>query len=168
MKNEETKGIKAVLIFEIIGKPKEHLIQTLDEMIKRIDSEKGVSVQGKDIKEPILMKDKVGIMNKEKIEKNKDFYTTFAEVEIEVEEILYLAILMFKYMPSHIEIISPELIILSNNGWNDILNEVTRRLHGYDEIARVMQVEKVILEKRIRGLLEQNKKESEEKTKKSK
>ncbi len=61
-------------------------------------------------------------------------------------------------MPAHIEIIHPELIALTNNGWNDILNELTRRLHGYDEIARVIQVEKGILEKRLRDVLEKNKK----------
>jgi hypothetical protein len=59
---------------------------------------------------------------------------------------------MFKYMPAHIEIIQPELIALSNNGFNDILNELTRRLHGYDEIARIMQIEKQILLKKIQEL----------------
>ena len=87
---------------------------------------------------PILMKDQ------------KDFYTSFAEIEVEVERILELVILMFKYMPAHIEIIYPETIALQNNDWNDILNELTRRLHGYDEIARVVQTEKEILEKKLR------------------
>jgi len=87
----------------------------------------------------------------------KDFYTSFAEVEVEVEEILNLAILMFKYMPAHIEIISPELIALTNNGWNDILNELTRRLHGYDEIARVLQVENAKMQKKLKEVLEKKK-----------
>ena len=56
-------------------------------------------------------------------------------------------------MPAHVEIIHPELIALTNNGWNDIFNELTRRLHGYDEIARILQVEKNILEKKLRELL---------------
>ena len=90
-------------------------------------------------------------------ENKKGFYTTFAEIEVEVEEILYLAILMFKYMPAHIEIVEPELIVLTNNGWNDILNELTRRLHGYDEVARVLQVEKDILEKKLREVLGEKK-----------
>jgi len=67
-------------------------------------------------------------------------------------------------MPAHVEIISPELIVLSNNNLNDILNEVVRRLHGYDEIARIIQVEKTILEKKLRELMSE-KKEKEEKTK---
>ena len=34
---EETKNIKAVMIFEIIGKPPEHLNETLDSIINKID-----------------------------------------------------------------------------------------------------------------------------------
>lgn len=146
METKETKGIAAMMIIDVIGKPPEHLVETLEEIIKKIDSEKGVKVVGKKINEPTLMKDQ------------KDFYTTFAEVEVEVEEIFGIAILIFKYMPAHIEIISPEMIVLTNNGWNEILNELTRRLHGYDEMARISLTEKKILENKLREILEKQKK----------
>jgi len=139
MSSDEVK-VSAVMILDIIGRPPEHLVESLEKIIENMEKEKGVILKSKQIKEPTLMKDQ------------KDFYTTFAEIEVEVDEILYLAILMFKYMPAHIEIISPELIALSNNGFNDILNELTRRLHGYDEIARIMQIEKQILLKKIQEL----------------
>lgn len=147
----ETKGIKAILVIEVIGKPPEHLTETLNDLIAQIDKEHGVSVREKTIHEPILMKNK------------QDFYTSFAEIEVEVEEILHLAILMFKYMPAHIEVISPELIVLTNNGWSDILSELTRRLHGYDEIARVLDAEKKILENKLREVLERERKLKENK-----
>ena len=140
--DKETKGIEAAIIIEVIGKPPEHLKETLENLIKKIDEEKGVKVKKKKINEPAEMKD------------NKGFYTSFAEIEVEVEEVLHLAVLMFKYMPAHIEILSPEIIKLSNNGWNDILNELTRRLHGYDEVARIIQIEKKILEKKLKEVLE--------------
>ena len=139
---DETSGIKALLIIDVIGKPPEHLTETLNNIIKKIDDEKGVDVIDKKLNEPTLMKDQ------------KNFYTSFVEVEVEVEEIFGLIILMFKYMPAHIEIIYPELIALTNNGWNEVLNELTRRLHGYDEIARIVNVEKSILEKKLRAVLE--------------
>jgi len=146
-KDMGTKNIRAVMIIEVIGRPPEHLTETLNSLIEKIDGEKGVSVQNKKLNEPVLMKDQ------------KDFYTSFAEIEVEVEEIFHLAILMFKYMPAHIEIISPELIALTNNGWNDIFNELTRRLHGYDEVARVIQAEKSILEKKLKELMPKKKEE---------
>ena len=48
---------------------------------------------------------------------------------------------MFKYMPSHLEIVEPEKFILTNVGFGDILNEITRRLHRYEELVRVMQIQ---------------------------
>lgn len=136
---DDTK-IRAIMIFDVIGRPPKHLIESLEKIVEEIDKEKGVKVKMKDIKEPVLMKDQ------------KDFYTTFAEVELEIDEVLVLAILLFKYMPAHLEIISPEIIAISNNSWNDILNELARRLHAYDEIARIMQNEKNILLKKIQEL----------------
>lgn len=148
MSSTENK-VKASLIIEVIGRPPEHLNETLENLIKQISEEKGINLKEKTIHEPTELKD------------NKEFFTSFAEVEVEVEEILYIAMLMFKYMPAHIEIIYPEKITLSNSGLNDILNELTRRLHGYDEVARIIQVEKNILEKKLKELMpkEENKKE---------
>ena len=142
-KKEDKKCIRSVLILEIIGRPPEHLTETLNDLAKQIHEEKGVEVVKKNINEPILMKDQ------------KDFYTSFAEIEVDVEDILYLAIMMFKYMPAHIEVISPEHITLTNNGWNDIFNELARRLHSYDEIAGVLNMEKQILENKLREVLGQ-------------
>ena len=153
---KQTKKVRAVMIIEVIGKPKEHLTETLEGMIKQISDEKGVKINEKKINEPTLLKPKT---DEQKIPEG--FYTTFAEIEVEIEEILYLAMLMFKYMPAHIEILDPETITLTNNGLNDILNELTRRLHGYDEVARIIQMEKNILEKKLRELMPE--KEADEK-----
>jgi hypothetical protein len=156
MSSDNGNKINAVLVFDIIGKPKEYLVEALNKLVEAIDKENKVSVFKKKINEPVVMKDR------------EDFYTSFAEVEIETEDIISLVILMFKYMPAHIEVVSPELIAISNNSWSDILSELTRRLHGYDELARVMQVEKGILEKKLRELLGQKSPEPEENSKKPK
>ncbi len=139
-KDLETKGIKAMLIIEVMGRPPEHLTETLNKLVDNIDKEKGVVVKEKKFSEPALVKDK------------KDLYTTFAEIEVEVEEILYLAILMFKYMPAHVEVVEPELIALTNHGWGDILSELTRRLHGYDEVAKVLQFQNSEMKKKLEEL----------------
>ena len=132
--------INALLIIEILGRPPEHLVETLKNMIEEMSKEKDIEIVSKDIKEPVLVKD------------SKDFYTTFAEIEVKVSEILRLAYLMFKYMPAHLEIISPENVSLTNNSFNEVFNEVLRRLHAYDEIARVLQVENQKLAIRLREL----------------
>ena len=134
------ENIKAVLILDIIGRPPQHLTETLEKVVEEMGKEKGVKIVSKEIKEPTIMKD------------NKDFYTTFSEIEIEAEDIYHLAGLMFKYMPANIEVISPEEIKLSNNGWSDILSELIRRLHSYDEIARLMQIENQKLMEKMKEL----------------
>ena len=144
--NSGPKEYRAVFMLEVMGRPKEHLIKTLEDLIEKINSEKGVTVEEKKIKEPT------------ELEKKKDFFTTFAEIEVKVEELMFLALLMFKYMPSHIELISPENIIVNNKSFSEILNEITRRLHSYEELARVFQIEKSMFEKKIKEL-EGNKEE---------
>lgn len=141
MKSSNPESITAVFILEVIGRPPEHLTETLNDLIKKMDEEKGIHVLSKKVNEPVLMKDQ------------KEFYTSFAEIEVNVDELIYLMILIFKYMPAHLEIISPENMQLTNTDINDLLNELVRRLHGYDEIARIIQNEKFILEKKLREVL---------------
>ena len=144
MKSIDKKKIKAVLILEIIGRPKEYLIESISEIIKKIDEEKGVAVIEKKVNEPVLIKEQ------------KDLYTTFAEIVVEVEEVFYLAVLMFKYMPAHIQVISPEESEISNTDLTDLFSELCRRLHSYDEITRVLSIEKNILEKKLKSISERN------------
>lgn len=147
-----------MFVLEILGRPPEFLVENLNDIVKKIGEEKGVVIKNVKINEPVLLKDQ------------KDFYTSFAEIELETENLLYLAILIFKYMPAYIEIISPQNISLTNADVNDVLNELTRRLHGYEEIARILQNEKEILENRLREAMnmKSEKKEREEKKDKKK
>ena len=138
MSSTEIKKITSMFVLEVIGRPQEFLVETLNDLVKKIGEEKGVCIKETKINPPVLMKDQT------------DFFTSFAEIELETENVLYLAVLMFKYMPAYIEIISPQNISLTNNDLNDVFNELTRRMHGYDEIVRIMQTEKVILEKKLR------------------
>src|SRR3989338_4929552 len=139
--SENINKVNAILITEVIGKPAEHLKETLQDITKKISEEKGVKIVNKKVNNPVEMKEHEG------------FFTSFAEIEVSVDEILYLVMLTFKYMPAHIDIIHPEKISTTNNDFNDILNEITRRLHGYDEIARILQTEKIILENKLREVL---------------
>lgn len=145
MSLDETKKIGAVFILEAIGKPAEHLKEVLTNITKKVEEEKAVKVIESKVNEPVLMKDQ------------KELHTSFAEIEFEVEGINNLIFLIFKYMPAHIEITHPERITFANDEINMALNELTRRLHGYDEIARIIQVEKKVLENKLKAVLEEKK-----------
>lgn len=150
--NSENK-IKAIMILEILGRPPEHLKTSLEDIINKMNKEKDVEVSEKKIHEPTQTKS------------NKNFYTTFAEVEVEVKNISILTSLMFKYMPANVEVIEPENINLTNNGWSEILSEITRKLHRYDEVARMLQNEKKILEKKVKELKGNSEQNSQNKEK---
>lgn len=137
----ETKNLTAIMMLEIIGRPVEYLTATLNEIVTKIDAEPRVQIKEKKIAEP------------KEIEGQKDFYSSFAEIEVEVEGILDLVVLCFKYMPAHIEVVNPELIAVTNNSWSDILSEIVRKLHGYEEVARVLQNERNILEAKLKEIL---------------
>ena len=132
----------ALMVIEILGKPKEYLIETLEKISEEISKEKDVKIVEKTIHEPVEVKDQ------------KEIYSTFMEIEVEVASPLLLARLVFKYMPSHMEILEPEKINMTNNEYGEILSELARKLHQYDEVARIIQMEKKILENQIRKISE--------------
>lgn len=126
-------------MLEILGRPPEHIQETLEGIINKIDAEKSISVINKKIKEPKL------------IEGKDNLYTAFAEVDLEVEYVMNILFIVFKYMPSYVEITEPEKLYLKNSELNETFNELTRRLHSYDETARILQMEKKILEDRLKS-----------------
>ncbi len=144
---EDSKNkIELTVILEIIGRPPEHLKEVLGQLIDKINLEDGINVKSRKIKEPIEIKDK------------KDFYSSFAEIDLEVESVILIAVLAFKYMPSHIEINNPEKISMKNDQWNDIFNEIIRRLHGYDELAKVLQMQNAQMQKKLKEATENKEK----------
>ena len=58
------------------------------------------------------------------------------------------------------------LLVLTDNGWNEVLNELIRKLYGYEEIARIIQIEKTVLENKLREVLGNKKEEPTKEEKK--
>lgn len=136
--NSDKPKLKAELILEVLGRPKEHLVETLENLTKQMNEEKGVRVENKTIHEPHQVKDR------------DDFFSSYAEIEIEVEGTIPLILVMFKYMPSNIEITYPEKISITNQDFSETLSEISRRLHRYEELVRVIEAEKKILENKLK------------------
>jgi len=129
--------IQAVFMIEMMGKPKDYLKTTLSEYIDKIGEEK-VKILRKDIAEP------------KEIE--NDLFSTFAEIEVETQELVEILKIIFSYMPSHMEVIKPETISLKNADFNSMANEILMRLHKYDEIAKTLSTQKTILENQLKQL----------------
>jgi len=149
--------IKALMIIEMIGRPKEHLEETLKEYTKKIGSEKGITIINEKVHEPKKIETKKD--EKEKTEDKKEqkieaeLFSAFTEIEIDSKDITTLMRIVFVYLPSHIEIISPESLELKNIDFNDLFNEVIRKMHEYDGIAKSMIMQNKIIKERFQEIL---------------
>ena len=132
-----SEKINAILMLEILGKPAEHIKKILSQIIDKLAEEKDVRLIEKKIADP------------KEIPEQKELFSSFAEVEIETNLEKLLAI-CFGYMPSHIEIISPEYLKFKNYELNISLNVLIRRLHQSDELAKGMMIERHILAEQIK------------------
>lgn len=127
--------INAILIMEILGKPPEHIKKTISDLVEKMSGEKGINLINKKIVEP-------------KQVEGKEVFTSYAEVELETN-MESLMMLIFGYMPSHIEITTPEEIKIKNSDLNLFFNELAKKLHQYDEIAQTLIIERKMLAKQI-------------------
>jgi len=132
--------VKANFIIEVLGRPPEHIVESLNMLIDTLSKENGVSILNKVVHKP------------KQIEENKTLFTTFAEIEIEVKDFYKLIELVFIYMPSSIEIFEPSEIRLKLDDSNMIINSLAARLHKYDAVAKRINMEKLILEKQVQEL----------------
>lgn len=155
--------LQASLILEILGRPKDHVSETLGVVVNRLASEKGVKIIKKTLHEPRPLE-------------NSDLFTSFAEADIELDSFMAYLNVIFGHMPSNIQITFPEKIPLNNSELNDIGNYLVQRLHQYDALAKTVIAQRDMYAEKLKQFMPeallnppaQNKKPPAEKKKKSK
>ena len=152
--------IKTSLIFEILGRPPEHIRETLNQFIDKLGEQKGIKVTKKEIHEPHLAekRDKKGNI----IGMSEGLFVTFAEVEVEVDNLSLLFGIVVHMLPCNIEIIEPAELRLKNFDLSSALCELAVKIHKYDEIAKSCLIDRDNLVKEI-DYLKKKIKEFEEK-----
>jgi len=130
--------IKANLVFEILGRPAEHIKTALGSLVDKFGAEKGVKVVEKKIHEP------------KEVKESKDLHTTFAEVSAEFDKIENLLGILYAYMPAHVEILSPANLEFTNIQLNELSNTLLVRLHNYDAITKKFIYERDFLIKKLK------------------
>ena len=141
---EEEKEIRCRAILEVLGKPKEHVEESLKNYIEEIEKDTTIKIVKKEIVEAQERKD---------IQEGIKFYSTFAEIEFVTKKIIGISSFCFNYMPSSIEIIEPEHIVLRNVEFSDILNDLQARSHNVDKIAKELGSENEFLKRNMKTLL---------------
>ena len=132
--------MKASTIVEIIGKPKEHVIETFNKYLEAMKKDEDLEILEVKSEEPMEMEDQKGI------------FSTFAEIELWAKNVNKLIGFCFDYMPSSIEVIEPETTRMTNQHITDMLNVLQARLHHTDMLANKMYQENQVFNKSLNVL----------------
>lgn len=147
---EKEKKVEAILIFEMMGRPENYLIETMNKFLETLSSEKGIEITNKTVHDAkkVEQKDKEG-----KPIPGEPLFSTFAEVEVKCLNLRELLGVSFKYMPAHVEIIYPESFEFKNLDFNSLVNDLLTRLHHYDSVAKTALINNQALGNRLNQLL---------------
>ena len=127
--------IKVRVIIEILGSPKKHVEETINKVVKKIETEET------DIK----------LLNGKSYEATevKGLWSTFAELELEFNKLYDLIGFSFDYMPSVIEILEPEKMNIEMGDVNELLNDLLAKLHNYDMVTKNLSAENIVLKRQL-------------------
>ena len=117
----EQGHILSRVIIELMGKPKEHVEQSLKKYLDNLAKNDEIEVLQQDISSA-----------KEVEDDNQGLWVTFAELEILTKDIPTLIGFCFDYMPSSIEILEPKEIKLKESTLSNIMNDLQAKLHKLD------------------------------------
>lgn len=115
------------MVIEVLGTPQKHVEKTIKLIIENFKEEEGVKVVSAKAYEA---------------EKVKALWSTFCDIEFQVENIERLTNLCFNYMPSSLEIVGPSELKIQISQLNNILNDLMSKLHGYDMIIKDINARK--------------------------
>jgi hypothetical protein len=165
----ERPKIHASFIVEMMGKPPEHLDETLKRLVDKIGTDKGVKIVDKRFFDPKKVEQKAGEKEageklKEKVDDKRiqvlhDIFTCFAEIDAEFDNMESLIMTAFTYMPSNIQVTYPENFVMKNNDIDSILTTIVLKLHKYDDLAKKFTIERALLENKLREMMEKDKKD---------
>lgn len=107
--------IHLIVLFEIVGNPKEHVSKAMDQVLESI---------GKDARIKIVSNDKGTVEDA-----GEGLWGTYCESELLVKDILSLSWLAFNFLPASIEIKSPSKLTLKDKELTDFMGDLISQLH---------------------------------------
>ena len=135
---DEKNYIRFKTILEILGKPKEHVEESLKKYIAKIKEDEELMV----IKEYYS-----------DAKEQDNMFSVFAELEMLVKTVPKLIGFCFDYMPSSLEILKPESLALKNTQFTGILNDLQAKLHNVDMVAKQLKSENDFLKRNLKTSL---------------
>lgn len=134
----EHAHIRCRAIIEVLGKPKEHVESAIKEYIEHI----------KEDSELVILSE-----NYSEMKEQGKLWSKFVELELVVKGTKKLIAFCFEYMPSSIEVIKPEHLVMANPELSNFLNDLQARLHNVDMIVKQLKAENDFLKLNMNAIL---------------
>ena|SRR3989338_3352622 len=103
-------------IIEVIGHPENHVNEICIKVLENLKKENGITIIKEETNSAELVKENI--------------FAAHIEVELKFFDISKLLNFCYEYLPSEMQIIDTEKIVLSVNEMNNGLGEMLRRLHS--------------------------------------
>jgi len=132
------------MIVEMAGRPAEHLTKSLEKHVGVLRDVKDAEIHEIKVSEPRIIVQEKGkqVAKGEALNGHDsgepDMFTAFAECDIELPSFARMSETMFDFMPSSVEVLEPSSVNLGMAEATDLLNNISGRLHRYDEIAKIL------------------------------
>lgn len=136
--------IVAKIILEMLGAPKEHVDETMKLVVDKMSKDDKFKL----LTNKVFPAEEI---NDKKLTGNKPvkFFSTFAEAELEFQQIEDLIGFCFDYMPSSVEVLHPDGVRLTLPNVNNILNDLLARLHQYDMVLKNIHAQNMLMKKEL-------------------
>ncbi|MFH1589999.1 MAG: hypothetical protein ABIB43_05515 [archaeon] len=120
-KMSEEGYIRAIVVFEVVGNPKEYVETALKKHIEKLKLDPNIHIIKEDIESP---------------EQQEQFWSTFAEIELLIKNLEKFTWMCMNFMPASIEILEPDSLTFKGRELTNWLNDLLAKMH---EIALVSQ-----------------------------
>lgn len=137
------------MIIELAGFPESHINDSLNLLADKFEESNKDIV--KVLKKKISEVQKVSLtkdQSKEAVEKSNVF-SGFVELEVDVAGLANLIGVIFDWLPSSVEIISPESFTEDAQEIAGVLNDLSGKIHKYDSIIKMLRAENIILKRDV-------------------
>lgn len=129
------KDIIIKAIIEIVGSPKEHVEKTINLVIEKIKE------RCNDIE---ILNHKIA-----EAKQIKQFWSSFIEADLKFGKFDALLGFCFDFMPSSVELISPDKMEFGTMDFNNFLNDILSRIHKYDLVLKNINAQNILLKREI-------------------
>ena len=147
-KQGEHAHIRCTTIIEVLGKPKEYVEDALKQYIEHIKQDSELVILNEEYSETKEIEKDL-----QKDKKTYNLWSKFVELDLVIKGTSKLISFCFEYMPSSIEVVKPEHLIMTNPELSNFLNDLQARLHNVDMAVKQLKAENDFIKHNMNAII---------------